>query len=244
MVRPRAARGRGRAGRTASRAPLPRVPGSGTERALPAAWLFIRNCRRGACESGSAFFPTLAPANEPPAPGSPPPAAAPAGCQSRVRSRPTDPAGDKGEPGHPARARLWRRRAEAGKSPRPLPRSERCAGRGPLREGGGARLTFRASWGRGKSERRTREGNRVRRPRGAGEPRPARLCSPRTQPGPRASARPANLTPAGCSTCTRPVTQWTWNTSRWAGDRLAGQGRRQAEWHHETSERDATRRAE
>lgn len=121
---------------------------------------------------------------------------------------------------------------------------DRCAGRGPLREGGGARLTFRASWGRGKSERKTREGNRVRRPRGAGEPRPAHLCSPRTKPGPRASARPANLTPAGCSTCTRPVTQWTWNTSRWAGERLAGQGRRQAEWHHGTSEGDATRRAE
>lgn len=47
MVRPRAARGRGRAGRTASRAPLPRVLGSGTERALPAAWLFKEAPPRG-----------------------------------------------------------------------------------------------------------------------------------------------------------------------------------------------------
>nr|XP_031529414.1 uncharacterized protein LOC116278467 [Vicugna pacos] len=51
---------------------------------------------------------------------SPPPAAVPANCQSRVRSQPTNPAGDKGALGHPAWARLRQRWAETGKSPCPL----------------------------------------------------------------------------------------------------------------------------
>lgn len=93
---------------------FPRPFSCGSQAQLPSACLqqpgYLRQRGCGAWESLSAFFPTLAPANEPPAPGSPPPAAAPAGCQSRVSSRPTDPAGDKGEPGHPARVCLGLRR--------------------------------------------------------------------------------------------------------------------------------------
>lgn len=108
---------------------------------------------------------------------------------------------------------------QAEKSPRPGPPFERCAGRGPLREGRGARLTFRPSGDRGKSERKIREGH------SCANEEPASLRLPRIPPGPWTSARPANLTLAACSICTMPGTQWTWNTSPWTGERLAGQGR-------------------
>lgn len=66
---------------------------------------YLRRRGRRVCEPGSAFFPTLSPANERLRSARPPPAlrrpptrpAAPAKCRARLGSRPTSPARDKGK---------------------------------------------------------------------------------------------------------------------------------------------------
>lgn len=70
--------------------------------------------------------------------------------------------------------------------------------------------------------------------RRTGEPPPS--ADPR---GAWTSARPADLTLAASSTCTMPGTQWTWNTSRWTGERLAGKVVRKASGITGANERDA-----
>lgn len=197
MVRPRACR------RRASLSGAARLPGRRAARRAAA-----KGEARGLCEPGPAVFPTLAPANERPRPSPRPAPAPPPPRQPSVTRRLAahQPAGHKGGPRHPP-AHL---RNRAGKSPRerrarlPRPRNP-GAGRNrgvhlqaePAR-GGLARRIVRGR--RGKSERKIREGHRVRRPRGGRAsahtpPASSAVRGPCPRPGPLPSCRTG---PAAC----------------------------------------------
>lgn len=209
MVRPRASRypaeraakGRGRAHG------VPRPSRAGPRRQARAGSQprgYLRKTRRGVCEPGSAFFPTLAPANErlrsaltPPTrrraarPRPPPPTT----VSHALAPGPPTPRVTKGgwnTPPAPAAGI-----DEAGKITAP-PRSERRARRRPFQASPGrgspglgrvGRLTFRLNWGPGR-------GGAQSSPRAAREIREENLRGEPSQTPPRSGRASANTPPS------------------------------------------------
>lgn len=145
---------------------------------------YLRPRRRGVCEPGSAFFPTLAPANRRPR-------SSPARCQSRLGSRrglrgrqrlagpprprpaPTPRGPRPGEPAPPAAARAEQRagRGRWGRTGTGTPEAGRSLGGRSPAQGAGSRGGTELGLAAREAGKEYPQWRRVRRRRGVGEPR-------------------------------------------------------------------------